>query len=78
MVVRRGLGYALGGSAIGIVLTLLEGRWLAGFLYGVGVADPVTMAGVSALLIATAAVACWLPGHQAGRIHPIEAIGGDG
>ncbi len=77
MVVRRGVGYALAGTGIGIGLTLLEGRWLAAFLYGVGVTDPATVAGVALLLIMTAALACWLPGRQAARIHPIEAISTD-
>ncbi len=74
MVIRRGVGYALAGSAVGIGLTLLGGRWIAAFLFEVEPADPTTVVAVAALLLATAGIACWLPGRAAARIHPIEAI----
>ena len=74
MVVKRGVGYALVGSGIGVGLTLLTGRWLSSFLFGVAAHDPVTVGGVVVLLLTTAGVACWLPGREAARIHPIEAI----
>ena len=74
MVVRRVVGYAVVGCGIGVALTLLMGRWLSSFLFGVAATDPVTVGGVVILLLATAGVACWVPGREAGRIHPIEAI----
>jgi predicted permease len=74
MIIRRGLAFALLGTALGLGLTIVVSRWLVGFLYGVTPTDPVTVAGVALLLLATAGLACWLPGRQAARIPPIEAI----
>jgi ABC-type lipoprotein release transport system permease subunit len=34
----------------------------------------VSPTAVAALLLLVALVACWLPGHRAGRIRPLEAI----
>ncbi len=74
LIVRRGLRHALIGIGIGLVLTLLEGRWLASLLYGVRVADPLTIAAVAIGLFGIAALACWLPGRQAARVDAREAL----
>ncbi len=74
MVVRRGMRYAAGGTAIGLALSLLVARWLGTLLYGVAPTDPGTLVGVVVVLGATALLACWLPGLRAARIRPLEAI----
>jgi predicted permease len=74
MIIRRGLAFALIGTALGLGLTIVVSRWLVGFLYGVTPTDPTTVVGVALVLLATAGLACWLPGRQAARIPPIEAI----
>jgi putative ABC transport system permease protein len=48
--------------------------FLRGFLYGVTAADPVTLAGATALLIATAFLASWLPARRASRVDPTVAL----
>jgi predicted permease len=74
MIIRRGLAFALLGTVLGVGLTIVVSRWLVGFLYGVTPTDPITVLGVALGLLATAGLACWLPGRQAARIPPIEAI----
>ncbi|MFN0182050.1 MAG: ADOP family duplicated permease [Gemmatimonadales bacterium] len=74
MVIRYGVSHASAGVAIGVVLALLGGRWIAGFLYGVQPADPSTIIVVAVILLGAAGLACWLPGRAAARISPIEAI----
>ncbi len=77
MIVGRGMRYAAVGTVIGLGLTSLEARWLKAFLFGVSATDPLTTVAVAAGLLLVAAIACWLPGLRASRIHPVEAIAAD-
>lgn len=74
MVVRRGLTL----TAIGVVLGLAGAAglstFLAAVLYDVKPIDPWTYAGMAAVLIATAAVASWLPARNAARTDPLESL----
>jgi len=74
LVVGRGMRYVAAGAALGLVLSLLERRWLAPLLFGVGALDPATVAAAAALLLAVALLACWLPGLRAARVSPVEVM----
>jgi ABC-type lipoprotein release transport system permease subunit len=67
----------LAGAAGGAVAALLVGRTLSSFLYGVTAQDPVTFAGVAALLVVTAVVAGLVPGRRAAATDPVRALRGD-
>jgi len=43
-------------------------------VYGVGTSDPATLATVSALLVAVAAFAAFLPARRASRVDPMQAL----
>ena len=77
MIVARGMRYAAVGTVAGLALARLEARWLQALLFDVTARDPVTIAIVTALLLAAALLACLAPGLRAGRIRPIEAIATD-
>ncbi len=62
------------GVALGVILGAVAARLLAGFLYGVSPSDPVTFAGVTALLLFCALGAAYLPARRASRIDPMTAL----
>jgi ABC-type antimicrobial peptide transport system permease subunit len=53
---------------------MAAGRFLEKILYGVQPTDPLTLAIVLAMMVAIAALACWIPARRAIRINPITAL----
>jgi putative ABC transport system permease protein len=74
MILRQGLGLAISGAAIGFVGALIVSRLMAGLLYGVSPADPITFAGVALLLIGVALFACYIPARRAIHVDPLIAL----
>ncbi len=74
LVVGQGMGVALAGAGAGIIGALVLTRLMSGLLYGVRASDPVTFAGVTALLCAVAFAATLIPARRATRIDPIQAM----
>jgi predicted permease len=62
------------GLALGLLAALAMTKLLATFLVGVASYDPITFATVSALLILSAFIACYIPAHRAMRVDPMEAL----
>jgi predicted permease len=77
LVLRQGVKLALGGVALGLVGALVLGRVLWSLLYQVSAADPVTFTSVSAIAIAVAALACYLPARRATAVDPANALRSD-
>jgi len=74
MVLRQGLGLAIAGAGVGLVGALIVSQLMAGMLYGVRPTDPLTFAGVAALLISVALLACYIPARRAMRVDPLVAL----
>jgi len=74
MVLARGMRYVIAGTLVGLALTVVSGRWLGSLLFKVGPNDPLTMGAITAVLLLAAVAACLIPGVQAARIRPVEAI----
>ncbi|MEP7345552.1 MAG: ABC transporter permease [Gemmatimonadaceae bacterium] len=74
LVARQGMLLALAGVAVGLVAFALLARALRAFLFEVTPTDPVTLIGVSVLLVVVAAGASWIPARRAARIDPVEAM----
>jgi len=74
MVVRRGFLLALAGTALGMAGALAVTRLLSALLYATSPTDIFTFLAVSALFLAVAAVACFLPARQVTAIDPLEAL----
>jgi predicted permease len=74
LVLRRGLLLSGAGLAIGLAGSFAVTRVMATLLYGVAPTDPVTLASVSAVIVAVALAACLVPALRATRINPIAAL----
>jgi putative ABC transport system permease protein len=77
MVVQQGLRMALSGVAIGVAVVLVLARVLSRFsqlLYRVDATDPLTVMGVSLLLVGSALLACYIPARRAARLDPMIAL----
>ncbi len=73
-VVGRAAKLILIGVALGCMGSVSLARWINGLLYGVKPTDTVTYVSVSALLIAVALFAAYLPARRAVRIDPMLAL----
>jgi hypothetical protein len=73
-VFREGFGLTLIGLGLGLGLGALLGRVLSIVLYQVSPFDPLSLAAASALLLAAAMLAAWVPARRAGRVQPMVAM----
>jgi predicted permease len=76
MVVRSAMKVAAAGILVGIVGALALGRVLRSQLFGVEVADPLTLFAVLVLLAGSALLASFLPARRAARMQPGAALRG--
>ena len=75
---RMFVGHALGLTGIGVACGLAAApaltRLMSSLLFGVKSVDPATYAAVSLGLIATAALASYLPARRATSVNPVESL----
>ena len=74
IVVRRGMRLVAIGAVAGLAGAWSVTRVMSSLLYGVAPRDPLTFAAVTALLVATALLACYIPALRAARVDPIVAL----
>jgi ABC-type lipoprotein release transport system permease subunit len=74
MIIGEALRLSLTGLALGLAAALWVSRALAGLLFGVSAADPLTLATVSALLIVVGFAGSYLPARRAMQIDPIVTL----
>jgi putative ABC transport system permease protein len=74
MVLSHGMALTLLGVGIGLALALAASRFLQKLLFEVQPTDPITYAGVAALLAAVALVACYIPARRATKVDPMVAL----
>lgn len=74
MVLGQGLRTTLIGIGVGLVAAIGLTRLITKVIYGVGATDPLTFLGVTALLVAVALLACYIPARRAMRVDPMIAL----
>jgi putative ABC transport system permease protein len=74
LVVRQGIPLMSGGIVIGLAGAIATTRLMEKLLFGVEATDPVTLAAVSALLMAVGLVASIVPARRAIKVDPMVAL----
>jgi predicted permease len=72
--VRQGLLLSGAGVGFGLVVAVATVRFMAAVLFGVSAVDPLTYVAVGGGLLATAALASWLPSRRAATVDPMAAL----
>ncbi len=74
LILRQGLWKAGLGVIAGLAGAAALSRFMTSLLFAVKPTDPFVYAAVSLLLLAVAALACWLPARRAANVNPVEAL----
>lgn len=74
LVFGSALRVGAGGITLGLVIALFSARAMRSQLFGVPASDPLTLIGVSALLLITLVLACLLPARRACAVAPRDAL----
>ena len=74
MFLREGLQLTLGGIVAGLIVAAVATRSLKSLLFEVQPGDPATFAGIAAVLLTVAAIACYVPARRAAKVDPLTAL----
>jgi putative ABC transport system permease protein len=73
-VIGQGLRLAVIGVVLGLIAAAAATRLLQGLLFNTNATDPVVYGSLAALLLAMAALACYVPARRAMRVDPMTAL----
>ncbi len=71
---REGVGLVVAGVSLGLVGALALTRLMQSMLTNISVHDPLTFILTTAVIVAAALFACWLPARRATKIDPLVAL----
>jgi putative ABC transport system permease protein len=74
LILGQGMIVAAIGIALGLAASVALTRVVSSYLVGVSATDPITFAGVPAVLLGVAAVASYVPARRASLIDPVHAL----
>jgi putative ABC transport system permease protein len=74
LAVGQGLRLVAVGVAVGLALALALSRVMTTLLFGVSATDPATLVTISAVLVAVALLASYIPARRATKVDPLIAL----
>jgi ABC-type antimicrobial peptide transport system permease subunit len=74
LILTQGLKLVLLGVGIGLGAAFALARWMETLLFGVRPTDPLTFAGIAAVLLLVSLVASWIPARRATRVDPLISL----
>ena len=74
LVLLQGMSPVIVGWAAGVLTALLAGGVIRSLLFGVTAQDPLTLASVTLVVLASAALACYAPARRATKVDPLVAL----
>jgi putative ABC transport system permease protein len=74
LILNQGMRLTGIGIVIGLVLSFVSTRVLAGLLYGIKADDPLTFASVAVFLGAVAFISCYVPARRAASLDPMKSL----
>jgi putative ABC transport system permease protein len=74
VILQQGLQLAVVGAGVGLLCAVIVSHLMASLLYDVKPTDPLSFAGVAALFIGVALLACYIPARRATLVDPIQAL----
>jgi putative ABC transport system permease protein len=74
LVIRQAMAPVTIGALVGVATAFGIRGFLENLLFQISGTDPLTFAGVTALLLGVAFLASYLPARRASRLDPVEAL----
>jgi putative ABC transport system permease protein len=74
LILADGVRLATVGVGVGLVVAFALAAGLKTYLFGIGPADPVTLAVMVIVVMAITLVTCWIPARRAARVDPLVAL----
>lgn len=74
LVLLQGMLPVTAGWAAGILVALAAGSFMRSLLFGVSAHNPLTIGCISLVVLATSALACYVPARRAARVDPTVAL----
>ena len=74
LILVDGVRLAAVGVGVGLVVAIALAAGLKTHLFGIGPADPLTLAAMVVMVMAITLVTCWIPARRATRVDPLAAL----